>query len=412
MGQKKTPPGETGKPNDAARPPLEAAELAAEAIAPVASDEEVETAPEAQSGAARDREQTQITVSRGLAEWLSSNTISLALTSYQTGQLMLVGSLPMGRLSLHERNFVRAMGLCASPQRLYLSTIAQVWRLENVLRPGQKANQHFDRLYLPRNAQTTGDIDIHEMAVDTKGQVVFVCTKYSCLGTFSQTDSFKPLWKPSFISKLAPEDRCHLNGLATHQGRPKYVTAVSRSDVVDGWRERRAEGGVMIDIDEDRIVTSELSMPHSPRLANGALWVLNSGRGNLCRVDPKTGRRETVAFCPGFMRGLSFWRHYAAVGTSLPRDGTFKGLELDDAIKARDSEPRCGVFIIDTRTADILHWLRFEGRVRELFDVAFIPGVLTPMCVGLASPEMRTLVTYESEATTTTSLPLGESLDG
>jgi uncharacterized protein (TIGR03032 family) len=211
--------------------------------------------------------------------------------------------------------------------------------------------------------------------------------------------SFKPLWKPPFISKIAPEDRCHLNGLAMKDGAPKYVTAVSHSDVVDGWRERRHEGGILIDVENDRILTEDLSMPHSPRLNAGTLWVLDLGRGYLCRVDTKSGKAEQVAFCPGFARGLSFWRGYALFGTSLPRDGAFKGLELDDNVKARDGEPRCGAYIVDTRTGDIMHWIRFEGAVRELFDAAFIPGVRAPMCVGLGNPEMRTLITFAGDTT-------------
>lgn len=346
-------------------------------------------------------EPTTISASRGFVDWLAAHGLSLALTSYQTGQLMLIGVLPRGRLSVYQRNFVRAMGLCASPQRLYLSAIAHVWRLENVLKQGQVANRQFDRLYVPRSAQTTGDLDIHEIAIDGEGHVVFVNTKYSCLATFDPVHSFKPLWKPGFISKIAPEDRCHLNGLAMKDGRTKYVTAVSRSDVVDGWRERRHEGGVIIEVDTDRIVTEDLSMPHSPRLANGSLWVLDSGRGNLCRVDEESGEIEKVAFCPGFLRGLSFWRHFALVATSLPRDNTFQGLELEDNVKARDGEPRCGAFIIDSRNGDILHWIRFEGAVRELFDAAFIPGVRAPMCVGLASPEIRSLITREDDAVPT-----------
>ncbi len=254
---------------------------------------------------------------------------------------------------------------------------------------------------MPRTAHTTGDLDIHEIGVDGNGRVVFVNSKYSCLATFDRVHSFKPLWQPSFISKLAPEDRCHLNGLAMQDGRPKYVTAVSRCDVVDGWRERRHEGGIVIDVEAGRIVTEDLSMPHSPRLANGSLWVLDSGRGYLCRVDAASGKIERVAFCPGFLRGLSFWGNFALVGTSLPRDNTFQGLELEDNIKTRDGEARCGAFIVDTRNGDILHWLRFEGAVRELFDAGFMPGVRAPMCVGLASPEMRTLITLEGE----TSLP-------
>ncbi len=366
---------------------------AAQAISPGAS-------PQAQA-----EQQTTISTSRGFVDFLATNRLSLALTSYQTGQLMLIGPLLDGRLSVFQRNFVRAMGLTATPQRIHIAAIAQIWRLENVLGPGQLANQqslHYERLYVPRMAYTTGDLDAHELAVDGKDRLIFVNTKYSCLATFDPVHSFKPLWKPKFISKLAPEDRCHLNGLAMKDGAPKYVTAVSRCDVVDGWRERRHEGGILIDVETDRIVTEDLSMPHSPRLNAGTLWVLDSGRGFLCRVDARSGKAEQVTFCPGFARGLSFWRGYALVGTSLPRDGAFKGLELEANIKARDGEPRCGAYIIDTRTGDILHWIRFEGAVRELFDAAFIPGVRAPMCVGLGNPEMRTLITFDGESSGST----------
>ncbi len=126
-------------------------------------------------------------------------------------------------------------------------------------------------------------------------------------------------------------------------------------------------------------------MPHSPRMANGALWVLDSGRGYLCRVDEASGAIERIAFCPGFIRGLAFWRHFALVATSLPRDSSFQGLELEDNLKTRDGEARCGAFIVDTRNGDLLHWIRFEGTVRELFDTAFLPGVCAPMCIGVAA---------------------------
>ena len=54
------------------------------------------------------------------------------------------------------------------------------------------------------------------------------------------------------------EDRCHLNGLAMDAGKPAFVTAVSRSNTIDGWRDRRADGGVMINVAENRIVCEGL----------------------------------------------------------------------------------------------------------------------------------------------------------
>lgn len=340
---------------------------------------------------------TQISCSRGLAGWLRACNISLAFTSYQTGLLYLVGVQPNGVLSVNQVGFVRAMGLWATPQRLYLAVNAQVWRLENMLRPGQTANEHFDRCYVPRNAQVTGEIDLHELAVQPSGRVIFVNTAYSCLAEFDKTHSFRPIWKPPFISRLAPEDRCHLNGLCLDEGKPRYVTAVCRSDIINGWRDRRSNSGIIIDLDTDQVLTEELSMPHSPRLRKGSLWVLDSGRGFLCAVDRKTGRIENRAFLPGFLRGLAFHGHSAVVGLSLPRDKSFSGLDLESNLKTRDGEPWCGIQVIDLNTGDVQHWLRLEGQVRELFDVAVIEGVRCPMAVSPQSREFATTITRVEE---------------
>lgn len=340
-------------------------------------------------------QETLITCSRGFADWLVTNRCSLAFTSYQTGELFLVGVQSDGRVSFHHRHFVRAMGMRTGPQRLYLASLHQVWRLENVLRPGEYANQHFDRLFVPRNAQVTGDIDIHELGVEASGRVVFINTLYSCLAAFSRTDSFVPLWQPRFITKLAAEDRCHLNGLCMDGGKARYVTAVCRSDSVMGWRDRRASGGMIIDISDDRVVTEGLSMPHSPRLFRGHIWALDSGRGYLVRVDIASGRYENVAFCPGFLRGLAFAGKYAVVGLSLPRDGSFSGLELDDELKKRDADPWAGLNIIDTATGDVVQWLRLKGHIRETFSVGVLPDVRCPMAIGLVSPDIRTHITVE-----------------
>jgi hypothetical protein len=85
-----------------------------------------------------------------------------------------------------------------------------------------------------------------------------------------------------------------------------------------------------------------------------------------------------------------------------PATAPSRGLELEANVKAHDGESRCGAYIIDTRQGDILHWIRFDGAVRELFDASFIPGVEAPMCVGLSNPKMRTLITFDGEASGST----------
>ncbi|MBV2209117.1 MAG: TIGR03032 family protein [Thermomonas sp.] len=338
--------------------------------------------------------------SRGLAGWLGQHRLSLAITSYQSGRIYLVGSDQKGRLSFFERIFERAMGVVGNAQRIYLGGLYQLWRFENVLRPNEVIHGQFDKCYVPRNAQTIGDLDIHELGVRKNGKVVFVNTKYSCLAELSQTHSFKAVWKPKFISKLAPEDRCHLNGLAMVDGEPKYVTAVCKSDSVDGWRERRRDGGVVIDVETDEIVCEGLSMPHSPRWHSGKLWVLNAGTGQLGWVDFETKSFVPHAFVPGFARGLSIIGNVAAVGLSKPRNQRFEGLQLDDELKQRDAEPWCGVQIISLTNGDVLNWIRFDGDMGEIFDIAFLPNVKNPMMIGLRTNEIRDLITFESEIQT------------
>ena len=340
------------------------------------------------------------TCSRGLAGWLAANRISLAITSYQSGRVYLVGSDKQGRVSFFERIFERAMGVVGNAQRIYLGSLYQLWRFENVLRSNEVIHGQYDKCYVPRNAQTIGDLDIHELGIRSNGKVVFVNTKYSCLAELSQTHSFKPIWKPKFVSKLAPEDRCHLNGLAMVDGRPKYVTAVCRSDTVDGWRDRRHDGGVVIDIETDEVVCEGLSMPHSPRWADGKLWVLNAGTGHLGWVDFESKKFVPLAFFPGFLRGLSIIGNVAAVGLSKPRNQSFVGLQLDEELRKRDSDPWCGVQIVSLTNGDVSNWIRFEGDITEIFDISFLPNVRNPMMIGLRTAEIRDLITFESETPT------------
>lgn len=342
-----------------------------------------------QQAAAPTDGQTQISVSRGMADWLLSNRTSLAFTSYQTGQLFLVGVTPDDKVSFNQQDFRRAMGVCYHPGRLYLGSLFQIWRLENMLMPGQLGNKQFDAVLVPRNAQTVGDVDVHEVGILEDGHVLFVNTKYSCLAQLDLVHSFKPVWRPPFISKLVGEDRCHLNGLAMEGGKPRFVTAVSRSDTVNGWRERRHEGGVLIDVETGRIVTDQLSMPHSPRVHGGAVYALDSGRGQLIRIDPDSGSRTNIAFCPGFLRGLSIHNGHAMVTISKPRDGSFVGLALDDELEKRDSDPWCGVLMVNLANGDIVEWIRLDGHIVELFDVAAMPEVRCPMSIGPDTIEIR-----------------------
>ncbi len=338
----------------------------------------------------------EIFSSRQFPDWLAQQNISLAVTTYQTGQLIFLGVNPAGQLSGFQRLYDRAMGLYTTPERLYLSCKSQLWQLDNALAPGQLHNG-YDKLYIPRLGYTTGDLDIHDLALDGEGKIIFVSSLLNCLATVSDRKSCKPLWKPDFISRIINEDRCHLNGMAMVDGQPGYVTACSRSDIVDGWRDRRIDGGVVIDVATNEIICTDLTMPHSPRWYQNKLWLHNSGKGELGYIDFQTGKFEAVAFCPGYLRGLAFWENYAIVGLSKPRHGdkNFSGLPLDELLQVKDAEPRCGLMVVDLNTGAIVNWVRLEGKITELYDVQIIPDAKRPMALGFQTEEIAQLISLE-----------------
>ena len=348
--------------------------------------------------AVKQEEKLALSTSRGFPQWLASTGGSLAFTTYQAGKLFLIGLRPDGHISVFERTFPRCMGLgvSADGRSLALATRHQVQRFDNVLPEGQADKSGFDAVFAPHAAWVTGDLDVHDVGFGADGRPVFVNTLFGCLATVSDGHSFRPLWKPPFISRLAAEDRCHLNGMAIQDGVPRYATAVSRSDAADGWRDRRQDGGVVIDVESGEIVVSGLSMPHSPRLHEGRLWLLNSGTGELGFVDLEAGRFEPVAFCPGYARGLAFTGNHAVIGLSLARENrTFSGLALDDALKARDVEARCGLAVVDLATGDMTGWVRITGIVRELYDVAALPGIRRPSAIGFKTDEVNRVISID-----------------
>jgi uncharacterized protein (TIGR03032 family) len=339
--------------------------------------------------------------SGGLVEWLAKEEVSLALTTYQAGRLFFIGRRPDGRLRAHERLIEQCQGLWTDGVTLWTSSKTMLWRFRNDLPAGGRTEKGADRRFVPRECRVTGGIDIHDIGVGDVGGgtagPIFVNTGFNCLATVSDTASFRPLWRPPFISELVGEDRCHLNGLAMEGERPAFVSAVSRSDVADGWRERRRDGGVIMDVASGEVVAAGLSMPHSPRLYDGRLWVLNSGRGEFGFVDAEDGAFTPVAFCPGYARGLAFAGRFAVIGLSRPRGNqTFEGLELEERLKAKDAEPRCGLLIVDIDSGLTVQWLRFEHTIEELYEVAVLPGVAQVEAIGLLGEDIGRAVTVEA----------------
>ncbi len=341
-------------------------------------------------GAQTEEPKLALTGSRLFPAWLAQQKASLAFTTYQAGKVFFVGTNPDGALSIFERTFPRSMGMgLGRDGSLWMSSLYQMWRFRNFLDPGQ-VKDGYDAVYVPVAGHTTGDIDIHDIHTDALGAPVFAATRFNCLATITDEGSFKVRWKPPFIDRIAAEDRCHLNGFAAEDGAPKYATCVAKTNVLDGWREHRRDGGLVLDIESGEAVATGLSMPHSPRLRDGKLWLIQSGTGEFGHIDLKTGEFEAACFLQGFARGVTFLGDHAIIGVSRPRaERTFEGLALNERLSSEGVSPVCGLAVVNLTTGDIEHRLTIEGVVEELYDVVALPGIIRPMALGFKSDEIR-----------------------
>lgn len=314
---------------------------------------------------------------------LSQLNTSLLVTTYQAGKLVAVRG--DGRvLNTHFRNFHKPMGLAIQGPRLAIGTRHEIWEYHTnhavasskalISEAPSEGGLACDCCYMPRVGHVTGDMQIHEMAWVGK-ELWFVNTRFSCLAVRSEQYSFVPRWQPSFITALAPEDRCHLNGMGLRDGQVRYVTALGRSDEPSGWRASKKDGGILMDVSSGEILLEGLSMPHSPRWYDGRLWVLESGSGTIGYVDPVSGKYQPLAQTPGFTRGLDFCGPVAFVGLSQVREtAVFSGIPLTDKIQERI----CGVWAIHIHTGETLGYVQFQDAVQEIFAVQALPNVRWP----------------------------------
>src|SRR5262245_30210062 len=304
---------------------------------------------------------------------------SLLVSTYQANKLLAVRASG-GGLSTLVRTFDKPMGLAAAGGRLALGTRKEVWFLRNApdIAPRLEPAGWHDACFLPRSSHITGDIGIHEIAW-AGDELWLVSTRCSCLATLHPDYSFVPRWRPPFVTALAAEDRCHLNGLALVDNEPRFVTALGTTDVRDGWRADKPHGGCILHVPSGEFVSRGLSMPHSPRWHDGRLWLLESGTGQLVLVDPATGRRQRVAELPGFARGLALVGSHGFVGPSKIRTtSALDGVPLAE----RREQLKCGVAVVDLRSGQVMALLEFQTAVEEIFDVQLLPGLRFPEVIG------------------------------
>ena len=272
------------------------------------------------------------------------------------------------------------MGIAIAREQIAIGANAQIWFIVGAPQIAQSigGGSPYDSCYLARSSHVTGEIHGHELAWSGR-ELWVVNTLFSCLCSIGGGHSFIPRWKPRFVTALAAEDRCHLNGLALEAGRPRYLSCLGETDTPRGWRAGKATGGCVIDVPSGQSVLRGLSMPHSPRVEHGRLWLLESGRGRLVAVDPQSGSLETIAELPGYARGLAFQGPYAFVGLSRMREtSTIDGLPIAGSIGSL----KCGVAVVEVLTGQIVAMLEFVSGIDELFDVRVDPYSRNPFFGG------------------------------
>ena len=328
------------------------------------------------------------TYSPQLAEFLHKANCSIAISTYQAGKVVFISAKNDHQLVQLPRTFVKAMGIGLQGQKMVVATVDEAIVLVNspqLAAHYPKQPKTYDALFMPRATYYTGHIDIHDIDFGENDQIYAVNTSFSCLIKIDDNYSFTPIWKPPFISKLASEDRCHLNGMAMENGRPKYVTAFNQGDQPQSWRPEVTTAGILMDVDSNELVASQLPMPHSPRLINGELYVLLSATGELVRIDKATGKYDVVYKHDGFVRGLTHYGEYAFIGLSKLRKNSSTFSKLAIADKAE----KAGVVIVHLPTGAFAGMIQYHTSVDEIYDVQILPNTRRPGIMNTMKPDHK-----------------------
>lgn len=305
---------------------------------------------------------------------------TLMVSTYQAGKLIFVSATNNQKLIQLPRTFKRAMGVALKGNRMAVATANEIITFVNspqLAATYPSKPQTYDALYVPRATYYTGRLDMHDLHYG-KDALWGINTSFSCLCQLDTDYSFRPLWKPHFITKLVSEDRCHLNGLAMHEGEPLYVSALGAGDTYQSWRENITTGGIVMHVPSNEIIAQGLAMPHAPRLYDGKLYVLMSAKEELICIDPNTGKYDVVARVPGFVRGMVKYGDYFFIGTSKLRkkSSTFKHLDIAEKADA------AGVIVVQCSTGKVVAQLQWLVSVDEIYDVQVLPNVSRPNIIN------------------------------
>ncbi len=323
----------------------------------------------------------KLTITEGFEQLLHTTESTLAISVYQAGKVLLINTKDNARINITPVNYEKPMGVIAEGNNLAIATKKELHLYANskALAQRMKVNgKDLDNLYFPRVTYHTGDLDLHDLAYQSN-KIIAVNTRFSCVCSFDENFSFTPIWSPPFITENTPEDRCHLNGLELEHGELKYATALGTGNTKESWRDNIKTGGMLMDIPSNKILLDNLSMPHSPRLYNNRLFLLESAKGELVEINRETMEKRTVVKLNGLVRGLSIINDLAFIGISKVREKSSTFSKLDDSVKAEYAS----IHIVDINHGAILGKLTFQGGIQEIYDIRLLDGIKNVGLFGL-----------------------------
>lgn len=329
----------------------------------------------------------------GLPELIHDLGCTIAISTYQAGKVIFISAHQHNRLVQLPRTFDKPMGMAFNGSKLAIATRDQVVIYVNAPKMAVNYPKHpatYDALFVPQAIYYTGEVDIHDLAWDGD-QLYAVNTQFSCLALIDADFSFKPTWKPAFISKVIPGDFCHLNGVAFHQGAFRFATALGTADTREGWRQNRLSGGVLIDVATTEIVLEHLPMPHSPRVYDEGTFLLLSATGILAKVEDN--KMKPLLELDGFVRGMDRIGDYLFIGMSKTRASSNAFADLP----VNRRQPFAGISVVHVPSMKLVGHLKYETTVEEIYDVRILPQMTRPNLIAHTSEDRGIAITTPSD---------------
>lgn len=330
------------------------------------------------------------TYSAQVPELLLKLNCSLAISTYQAGKLIFLSPKDDTALVQLPRTFDKPMGFSLNKNRTKLALACKdqviVFSANDDLAKHYPKSPHtYDTMFLPRLTYHTGALDIHDLQFGDNDSLYAVNTLFSCLVRIDADYNFVPFWAPPQITELVSEDRCHLNGMAFKNGKPKYASAFGLGNSFQSWRDTVTTAGVIFDVETNQVVVNNLPMPHSPKVYNNELYVLLSATGELAKINVNSGKYDVVTKIEGFVRGMSLYKDYLFIGTSKLRKNSSTFAKLAFAEKAN----KCSIVVVHLPTGSIAGNITYTTSVDEIYDIHVIPDKIRPNILNTTTDDYK-----------------------